>query len=161
MSRLKNFDYSNWAVYVTTNTFKHKNIFISDDRVKTVYDALEESHDKYKMKINSFVIMPTHCHFIIVSLNNDLSDIMHDIKGLSAFKMLDDSLIKGTLWQKSFYDHVIRNRDDLIEKLNYIHLNPLRAGLVAEIPEYKYSSYHFYYNPEIKELPIWFEKIGI
>jgi REP element-mobilizing transposase RayT len=161
MSRLKDFDYSNWAVYVTTNTFKHKNIFVSDDRVKTIYDALEESHDKYKMKINSFVIMPTHCHFIIVSPSNNLSDIMHDIKGLSAFKMLNTNLIRGKLWQRGFYDHVIRNRNDLIEKSNYIHLNPLRAGLVKDISEYEHSSYHFYYDPENKEIPAWFERIEI
>jgi len=157
MSRLKDFDYSNWAVYVTTNTFKHKNIFVSDDRVKTIYDALEESHDKYKMKINSFVIMPTHCHFIIVSPSNNLSDIIHDIKGLSAFKMLNTNLIRGKLWQRGFYDHVIRNRNDLIEKSNYIHLNPQRAGLVKDISEYEHSSYHFYYDPENKEIPAWFE----
>ncbi len=113
------------------------------------------------MKINSFVIMPNHCHFIIVPPSNDLSDIMHDIKGLSAFKMLDDALISGKIWQKGFYDHVIRNHNDLLEKLNYIHLNPLRAGLVKDIAEYEHSSYHFYYNPESKEIPTWFKRIEI
>ncbi|KPL03629.1 MAG: hypothetical protein AMJ73_06040 [candidate division Zixibacteria bacterium SM1_73] len=95
MPRLKNFDYSNKAVYVTTDTYKQRSIFISDDEVNKIYEALDDVYPKYDFKINGFVIMPTHSHFVIVSQNNDLSDIMHDIKGIAAFKMLDCDLIEG------------------------------------------------------------------
>jgi putative transposase len=159
MRRLKNFNYSNQAVYITTDTYKQRSFFISDERVNKIYEALDEVYPKYDFKVNGFVIMPTHCHFIIVSQNNDLSDLMHDIKGLAAFKMLDYDLGEGKLWQRGFYDHVIRNRKDLLEKLNYIHKNLLRAGLVKDLSEYKYSSYHFYYGDSDCKIPIWFERI--
>jgi len=160
MHRLKNFDYSNKAVYITTDTYEQRSIFVSDDRVNKIYEALDEVYLKYDFKINGFVIMPTHCHLIIVSQNNDLSEIMHDIKGITAFKMLDCALIEGKLWQRGFYDHVIRNKKDLIEKMNYIHQNSFRAGLVKDISDYKHSSFKFYYDSEC-EIPAWFAKIEI
>jgi REP element-mobilizing transposase RayT len=161
MRRLRDFDYSNRAVYITTDTHEQKAIFVSDEQANKIYEALDKVYPEYDFKINGFVIMPTHCHLIIASENNDLSDIMHDIKGIAAFKMLDGGLLKGKLWQRGFYDHVIRNREDLLEKLNYMHLNPLRAGLAKDTSDYKHSSYHFYYNGEVCEIPIWFEKIKI
>ena len=160
MRRLKNFDYSNKAVYITTDTFKQRSFFVSDDRVNKIYEAFNEVYPRYDFKINGFIIMPTHCHFIIVSQKNDLSDIMHDIKGLAAFKALNCDLIEGELWQRGFYDHVIRNEKDLIEKLNYIHQNPIRAALVKETSDYKYSSFKFYYENNC-EVPGWFAKIDI
>ena len=160
MRRLRNLDYSNRAVYITTDTHEQRSIFVSDDRVNKIYEALDEIYPRYDFKINGFVIMPTHCHFIIVSQNNDLSDIMHDIKGIAAFKLLDCAPIKGKLWQRGFYDHVIRNKKDLIEKLNYIHKNPIRAGLVKDISDYKHSSFKFYYDSNCEALA-WFAKIEI
>ena len=50
------------------------------------------------------------------------------------------SLPKSKLWQESFYDHVIRNRKELVERLNYIHYNPVRVGLAGKPEEYEYSS---------------------
>ncbi|MGB2989221.1 MAG: transposase [Candidatus Zixiibacteriota bacterium] len=161
MRRLRDFDYSRKPVYITTDTFERKALFVRDSRVEKIYEALDEVYPKYEFKVNGFVIMPTHCHFIIVSENNDLSDIMHDAKGICAFRMLDCGLVKGKLWQRGFYDHVIRNRRDLVEKLNYIHLNPLRAGLVDDPSEYRHSSYQFYYSCNDCNLPTWFERIGI
>jgi putative transposase len=160
MPRLKDFDYSNKAVYITTKTWKNQKVFISDESVNFIYAGLDQIYDKYDFKINGFVVMPDHLHLIIVSRNNDLSDIMHDLKGRIAFNMLKNRIIKTKLWQKTFYDHVTRNNRDLLEKLNYIHKNPSRAGLVKEPALYKYSSFKFYYEDGHK-LPRWFQKVKI
>ena len=106
--------------------------------------------------------MPDHIHFILVSSDNDLSGIIHDIKGYFAHNLFKRKLYQShnPVWQKSFYDHVIRNEKDLVEKLNYIHSNPLRAGLIGEIVEYKHSSFKYYYNEKDKP-PAWFQKIGV
>ena len=160
MPRLKDFDYSNKAVYITTKTWKNQKVFISDDRVNLIYESLDQIYNKYEFEINGFVIMPDHFHLIIVSQQNNLSDIMHDLKGKVASFMLKQGIIKTKLWQKSFHNHVIRNDKDLIKKLNYLHKNPLRAGLVKEPALYKYSSFKFYYEDGHK-LPRWFKKIEI
>jgi len=160
MPTLKGFDYSNQAVYITTKTWRNQQIFSSDYSVNFIYEGLNQISNKYDFKIVGFVIMPDHLHLIIVSQNNDLSNIMHDLKGKIAFDMLSQGIIETKLWQKGFYDHVIRNKKDLTEKLNYMHKNPLRAGLVKETAFYKYSSFRYYYEKGHK-LPKWFERIEI
>jgi putative transposase len=47
---------------------------------------------------------------------------------------------EANVWQESFYDHVIRNSKEFVERLNYIHYNPVKANLVDTPEDYKYSS---------------------
>ena len=162
MSRLKGIDYSNQAVYITANTYGRLPILINEPVINLLYESLDRACLKYEFKINCYVIMPDHIHFILVSRNNDLSEIMHNIKGYFANNIYKRKLYQShsPIWQRSFYDHVIRNEKDLVEKLNYIHSNPLRADLIREIVEYKYSSFKYYYD-EKNESPVWFQRIGM
>jgi putative transposase len=50
------------------------------------------------------------------------------------------SLPESRVWQESFYDHVIRNEKEFVERLNYIYYNPVKAELVDKPEDYKYSS---------------------
>lgn len=50
------------------------------------------------------------------------------------------SLPKPKVWQASFYDHVVRNKKEFVQRLNYIHDNPVRAKLADKPENYKYSS---------------------
>jgi REP element-mobilizing transposase RayT len=76
---------------------------------------------------------------------NNISQIMKAIKGKSA-RIINNVLgNSGQLWQHSFYEHGIRNDQDFIEKINYIHINPVRANLVKDPSDYKYSSFRNYY----------------
>ena len=56
--------------------------------------------------------------------------------------------IKHRLWQRGFYDFNIYNEETLTEKLDYIHNNPVRAGLVTSPRDYTWSSYRFYISEE-------------
>jgi REP element-mobilizing transposase RayT len=75
----------------------------------------------------------------------NISQIMHAIKGRSA-RLINKKLGEsGQFWQKDFYEHGIRNEKDFEEKLNYIHLNLVRANLAKDPADFKYSSYRNYY----------------
>jgi len=54
--------------------------------------------------------------------------------------------LKYRLWQSGFYDFNIYNEEKLLEKLNYVHHNPVRAGLVLSPGDYKWSSYRLYFT---------------
>ena len=58
------------------------------------------------------------------------------------------------IWQKSFYDHAIRNQQDFLEKLNYIHKNPLKHAIAKNPDQYHYSSYQNYYLQNNKLIKI-------
>ena len=70
---------------------------------------------------------------------------MHDIKGRTAMDIRENLKIKSKIWQKSFYDFPIYSDHKFQEKLNYIHNNPLKAGLVIDPADYPWSSWRNYY----------------
>jgi putative transposase len=57
----------------------------------------------------------------------------------------------GRIWQYRFWDHIIRNDDDLRRHIDYIHYNPVKHGLCTNPFEYQFSSIHQYkeyYQPD-------------
>jgi len=54
--------------------------------------------------------------------------------------------LKYRLWQPGFYDFNIHSKEKLLEKLNYMHNNPVKAGLVLSPCDYKWSSYRKYFK---------------
>jgi putative transposase len=48
------------------------------------------------------------------------------------------------LWQRRFWEHTIRDEDDYARRVEYIHFNPLKHGLVSRVREWPYSSFHRY-----------------
>lgn len=96
-------------------------------------------------KIYAYCIMPDHLHLIIHPIGkNNISYIMQMIKGSFSRKINKMNLSSGRIWQKRFYDTIIRNEGMLLDKMEYIHTNPLRKGLVLSPEQYEYSSYRFY-----------------
>jgi putative transposase len=61
----------------------------------------------------------------------------------------NSSQTETKVWQESFYDHVIRNRKELVERLNYVYYNPVKAGLVDKPEDYKYSSVTSEYQTDL------------
>jgi REP element-mobilizing transposase RayT len=67
---------------------------------------------------------------------------MKDVKGYTA-KMLNRKTGRsGAIWQQSFYGRVVRDEEQLATTIDYIHRNPVIAGVVSQPHEYKYSSAH-------------------
>ena len=55
------------------------------------------------------------------------------------------------IWQRRFYEHIIRNEDDLYKHLDYIHYNPVKHNLVQNVKDWKYSSFHKFVKKGIYE----------
>ena len=83
--------------------------------------------------------MPDHIHWIL-QLNStlDLSNLVRSFKNITTYRLNKHSGARGRIWQSNYYDHKIRNNEDLIGQARYIVANPLRAGLVDNIKKYPY-----------------------
>ena len=83
--------------------------------------------------------MPDHIHLLLVGLSDrsDLTAMVRSFKGKSAARARAQGF--RNLWQKRFYDHVLRPGQELDAVAGYILNNPVRAGLVKEIAEWSYS----------------------
>jgi REP element-mobilizing transposase RayT len=96
-----------------------------------VADALQHFEGERSM-LHSWVIMPNHVH-VLFSLSNDqaLGSLMHSWKGFSAREINRRSGAAGSIWQKSYFDRIIRDWDHFANCARYIRNNPAKAKLAV------------------------------
>ena len=152
-NRLENYDYSQEGAYfITLCTHNRQNLFILEgNRVgndlcvvpplqnEIIRKWIKETESKFQnIKFEKYVIMPDHIHFIVNiterHTGRSLREIMQFFKTMTTndyIKNVKNGKLKPfdkKLWQKSYYDHIIRNQDDYNEKWEYIENNPKKWG---------------------------------
>ena len=128
--RLQGVDYSSRRVYfVTINVEGRRTLFYNKEFAKAVVDCFLELRAKMNFNLYCYCLMPDHFHALIGmgKSNKDLGQIC------GAFKSLTTRIYwkygKGTLWQRNFYDHIVRNETDFAQCVKYIKNNPLKNNL--------------------------------
>ncbi|HEY8849067.1 MAG TPA: transposase, partial [Thermoanaerobaculia bacterium] len=84
------------------------------------------------------VVMPDHVHMIFTPYDFQLPVIMKRVKGVSARFINAADRTSGVVWQGESFDHILRSDEDLMTKAEYVCNNPVRAGLVASIDDYRW-----------------------
>jgi REP element-mobilizing transposase RayT len=90
--------------------------------------------------LHAFAVMPNHVH-LLVTTSVDLRKLTKSLKGITAKRanaML--ALTGSSLWQEESYDRLVRNETEFRRIVRYIEMNPVRAGLVREASEFRWSS---------------------
>lgn len=92
--------------------------------------------------ILAYVFMPDHVHLLLeIGKHDTLQSIMNHVSGSAAFRINGIEGMRGRkFWQGGFHDARTRTVTDLVKRINYIHLNPVRKGLSREPSEYHFSS---------------------
>lgn len=89
---------------------------------------------------HAYVVMPNHVHLLLTP-KIELALITKSLKGITARRANATLAASGeTFWQKESYDHVVRRQDEFERIRRYIEQNPVRAGLVADAADYRWSS---------------------
>ena len=143
MPGLQRFVFEN-AAYHTTSATRGRRPLLSDPSVATaVLDAINASRGKGHLLLLAYVLMPDHMHLLCVPGDGlTISDVMKSIKGTSAKAINRAGLMDGPVWQRSFYDRVVRTEDQMSTTVEYIHRNPVVMGLVKAAEDYRFSSAH-------------------
>jgi len=81
--------------------------------------------------------MPDHLHWLL-SGHADFSSEVCRFKSISTRFAWQQGL-RGTIWQRSFYDHVVRRQEDVVRVAEYIAANPVRSRLVENVDEYPFN----------------------
>lgn len=141
----------NSLVFITIVTKNRQNILI--DYIQIFKISLKKSIEKFKYKIIACVILSDHCHLLIQAEETDkIPLIVRDIKYnfvqslpqefLSTIKLTESELKRNEkgIWQRRYYDHIIRNEEDFNRHLDYIHYNSMKH---YQIPpkDWEYSSF--------------------
>ena len=113
-------------------TFRIRAGVLQPDERGVAMDRLKENDGTYYSSIAA-VVMPDHVHAVLRPLGGfDLSRIMKGIRGTSARLINTHRNSRGQIWQHESYDRIIRNDDELLETLNYMLLNPVRAEICTD-----------------------------
>jgi putative transposase len=150
--------------YITTSCYRRRAWFTSEANRDLFVEVLEQVRRRYHFVVVGYVVMPGHVHLLLSEPERgNPSTVMQAIKQGFARRMLgrlrasrdprqsdlwDPSLNPEHVWQRRFYDFVVRTYKKRQEKLHYIHQNPVRASLVVEPWQWRWSSAPHYLRGE-------------
>lgn len=139
--RLPAFDYSNpdYVYFVTLRADHLRAPFADAALAKAVVDALLYQRTTGRVSVYAYVLMPDHLHITLSPTDNaySVSEILRDFKGYTT-QLAWRHGVTGSLWQRSFYDHIARRFEDVVGMCQYVIDNPVRKGLVASAQEWPY-----------------------
>jgi putative transposase len=99
---------------------------------------------RYKLEVAGYVVMPEHVHLLLSEPRRDLLAV-----GLQALKIsVGKRAEQRPFWQAQYYDFNVYTRAKRVEKLQYIHANPVKRGLVEKPEDWVWSSYRYYQTGE-------------
>ncbi len=170
MKKRRIYDDELYAHFITFSCYRRRNLLNHDRAKKIVLGVLNSELEKFQAKCIGFVIMPNHVHAVVwFPEPNWLSQFMKQWKQRSAFaikRFLQDELEQyadfveehDAVWQRKYYAFQIYSRGKLEEKLTYMHMNPVRAGLVEKAVDWRWSSARWYEAGRTVGVPIeWVE----
>jgi len=140
---LKGFNYTvgNHVYFITICTAGKKPYLKDAGIAGVIVDGMEFRRKGKEIILFCYCVMPDHVHMLLSlaqGYNKTLIDWVSDFKRYSAKSIKVAHGIEH-LWQKNFYDHVVRNDESLIKVAEYIVNNPVRKGMASEWKEYPYS----------------------
>jgi len=169
MSRsYKVFTDKHYAYFVTWTLVDWLHLFDKDPYRRIIMDSLNYLRVEKKTQLNAYVIMPSHIHAILwPEIEINLSDVTRDFKRFTSRKISKEAEMQGAteilnifkrarsenraqdvstyqVWQEGSHPEAIVTEKFARQKLDYIHMNPVRAGLVQTADQWVYSSARAY-----------------
>ena len=144
------------ARYLTFSTYQRLNLFKTTPLRDAFVDQLRLTRQRHTFHLYAWVLMPNHAHLLVREpTSGDLTAIIRTLKLGLAKRVLDrwaqldapilSQLVDGAgsrrFWQRGGgYDRNIYSEAEFQEKIGYIHMNPMRAGLVQSPQDWEWSS---------------------
>jgi len=132
------------AVYFVTFTLVKGEL--SDKEKEIIFYHIMDGHGSF-YDLLTVTVMPTHIHIVFnLLVDNDLSRVMKGTKGVSSHLLNQSRGTNGINWLDESFDRIIRNEEELNNAIEYIFMNPVKAGLVDNGNDYPF----YYFNKDWK-----------
>ena len=160
------------ALYITLVARNRLPVFKTDTIKNITCQALDEARNSGEFLIFAYVIMADHMH-LLTNQPKTSADVLRYIKGITGRRVIDylkdkkyeRSLAKlqheewkrkhsYSLWQKEKNVFSVFSEAVFMQKVNYIHLNPVRAGLVERAIDYRWSSARIWQRRDLEDEPL-------
>ena len=138
--------------FFTLNLLERHNNQLLTQNIHILRDVVKRIQKKHPFHIDGWVILHEHMHFIW-TLPPDDSDYSTRIRLLKTLftkeiprtERRSDVRVKNNergIWQRRFWEHTIRDESDYAAHMDYLHYNPVKHGLVANVVDWPYSTFH-------------------
>jgi putative transposase len=150
---LKRFQQTKHFHFVTFSCYKRQPFLRTPEAKDTIERFLEQTRQQQCLCIAAYVLMPEHIHLLASEpLKDTLATFLQIFKQLTARELKSPD--QKQFWQRRYYDFNVSSGEKYVEKLRYIHRNPVKRGLVAIPEDYRWSSFNHYATGEIGPVEI-------
>ncbi|HUV86040.1 MAG TPA: transposase [bacterium] len=138
-TRLAGFEYRGpFRYFITLTAYKEKPFFADEATVKETIRALSETAGRYGFDVLCYCFMPEHAHLLLEGgPTSDLREFVRLFKQKSSYRHKRSA--GDPLWQRGYYDRVLREDEDSLVVARYILANPVRRGLTDNAASYPNS----------------------
>jgi putative transposase len=144
--------------FYTVVTFNRKPIFLEPKTRALLKAAWLDTKRRFPFQTEAYCLFPDHLHCIwtLPEGDADYSTRWKEIKRLFSMEYLKIAgpggfrntsrrkHIEAAIWQRRFWEHSIRDQEDFNNHVAYIHFNPVKHGLVKQVIDWPWSSFHRY-----------------
>jgi putative transposase len=142
MSNIHRLRLTDQIFFVTCSLRRDRRAF-DDGEFQTILEAIERSRRDLGYLFCGYVLMPDHWHALIwPRFPLTISLVIERIKSSCSGRLNKLRGARGPNWQHQFWDRFVRRANEFSERLDYMHYNPVRKGLVARPEEWHWSSYN-------------------
>jgi len=130
------------GTYFFTVTLRNRRDDALVRHIDALRDAWRATKSRVPHEIIAAAVLPDHLHAIITMQDraDDYSRLWQDIKKGFTRRVRADVRLRSP-WQARFWEHTIRDEADLRRHIDYIHFNPLKHGLVAQVADWPHSTF--------------------
>ena len=129
--------------FVSFTTWDRRSILQSNSLCELLLDVLRDNRSKQRMEIHEFVFMPDHVHLIVTPAPLvSLEKAMQFIKGGFSFRAKRELNFNRNVWQKGYNEHRIKEALEYEQHVEYVWMNPVKAGIVTRAEDFVSSSAH-------------------
>lgn len=122
---------------------------LKDERIGRLIEEALLHFDDQRYHLIAWVVMPNHVHVLVEQVRGyPLGDIVHSWKSYTAIEANKILGRKGQFWYPDYFDRFVRDQEHLTNVIEYIHNNPVKAGLVDRPEEWAFSSARWFYPSE-------------
>jgi putative transposase len=138
--------------FFTVNLLQRKNNDLLVQQINVLKNAINTVKKAHPFIIHAWVVLPEHMHCVIELPVND-DDFSTRIRLIKAnfskaipkgehLSLVRKSRGERGIWQRRFWEHLIRDETDCQAHIDYVHINPVKHGLVKQVKDWPHSTFH-------------------
>lgn len=138
--------------FFTVNCLQRRDNDVLTRHIDVLRDVITKVKNTHPFIIHAWVVLPEHMHCVIElpEGDSDFATRWRLIKLLFSRSLPKDEYVSDIrqkrrergIWQRRYWEHLIRDEADYQAHMDYVHINPVKHGLVANVKDWPYSTFH-------------------